>query len=118
MEMEAYIYNDQKGEDISIVPIPDDMKEEAENYHTELIEKICELDDDLMEQYLEENESVDITMNNFMNQSKLRDLGLGSTAGSDIEAILSEFSCFDEIGSMNPAEAKALIDEKLTYMYD
>jgi elongation factor G len=40
MEMEAYIYNDAKGEDISIVPIPDDMKEEAENYHTELIEKI------------------------------------------------------------------------------
>ena len=78
---------------------------------------VIQLDFEL-EQYLEENESVDITMNNFMNQSKLRDLGLGSTAGSDIEAILSEFSCFDEIGSMNPAEAKALIDEKLTYMYD
>ena len=71
-----------------------------------------------LEQYLEENESVDITMNDFMNQSKLRDLGLGSTAGSDIAAILSEFSCFDGIGSMKPAEAKALIDEKLTYMYD
>ena len=56
MEMEAYIYNDQKGEDISIVPIPDDMKEEAENYHTELIEKICELDDDLMLEYLEGEE--------------------------------------------------------------
>ena len=56
MEMEAYIYNDAKGEDISIVPIPDNMKEEAENYHTELIEKICELDDDLMLEYLEGDE--------------------------------------------------------------
>ena len=56
MEMEAYIYNDDKGEDISIVPIPDDMKEEADNYHTELIEKICELDDDLMLEYLEGEE--------------------------------------------------------------
>ena len=60
LEMEAYIYNDEKGEDISIVEIPEDMKEEAELYHTELIEKICELDDDLMMQYLEgEEPSVD-----------------------------------------------------------
>ena len=59
-EMEAYIYNDEKGEDISIVEIPEDMKEEAELYHTELIEKICELDDDLMMQYLEgEEPSID-----------------------------------------------------------
>ncbi|MBE6015744.1 MAG: elongation factor G [Lachnospiraceae bacterium] len=52
-EMEAYIYNDEKGEDISVVPIPDDMKDEAELYHDELIEKISELDDELMDMYLE-----------------------------------------------------------------
>ncbi len=55
-EMKAYIYNDEKGEDISIVDIPDDMKEQAELYRTELIEKICELDDDLMMEYLEGEE--------------------------------------------------------------
>ena len=55
-EMQAYIYNDEKGEDISIVDIPEDMKDEAELYHTELVEKICELDDDLMMQYLEGEE--------------------------------------------------------------
>ena len=55
-EMEAYIYNDDKGEDISIVEIPDDMKDDAELYRTELVEKICELDDDLMMQYLEGEE--------------------------------------------------------------
>ncbi|MCR4934184.1 MAG: elongation factor G [Lachnospiraceae bacterium] len=53
-EMEAYIYNDDKGEDISITAIPDDMKDDAELYHDELIEKICELDDELMDMYLEE----------------------------------------------------------------
>ena len=59
-EMKAYIYNDEKGEDISIVDIPEDMKEDAELYHTELVEKICELDDDLMLEYLEgEEPSVD-----------------------------------------------------------
>ena len=55
-EMKAYIYNDDKGEDISIVYIPDDMKEDAELYHTELVEKVCELDDDLMMEYLEGEE--------------------------------------------------------------
>ena len=59
-EMKAYIYNDDKGEDISIVEIPDDMKDDAELYRTELIEKVCELDDDLMMEYLEgEEPSVD-----------------------------------------------------------
>ncbi len=52
-EMQAYIYNDEKGDDISVTDIPEDMQEEAELYHTELVEKICELDDDLMMAYLE-----------------------------------------------------------------
>ena len=55
-EMQAYIYNEEKGEDISIVEIPEDMQVDAELYHTELVEKICELDDDLMMQYLEGEE--------------------------------------------------------------
>ena len=59
-EMKAYIYNDEKGEDISIVDIPEDMADDAELYRTELVEKICELDDDLMMQYLDgEEPSVD-----------------------------------------------------------
>ena len=55
-EMKAYIYNDEKGESISITDIPEDMQDDAELYRTELIEKICELDDDLMLAYLEGEE--------------------------------------------------------------
>lgn len=55
-EMQAYIYNDEKGEDISITEIPEDMKDDAELYRSELVEKICELDDDLMMEYLEGEE--------------------------------------------------------------
>ncbi len=55
-EMQAYIYNDDKGENITIGEIPEDMQIDAELYHTELVEKICELDDDLMMAYLEGEE--------------------------------------------------------------
>ena len=59
-EMQAYIYNDEKGDDISVTDIPEEMQDEAELYHTELVEKICELDDDLMMEYLEgEEPSID-----------------------------------------------------------
>ncbi|KAB0577575.1 elongation factor G [Fusobacterium naviforme] len=56
MEMQAYIYNDNKGEDISVVDIPEDMKDEAEEWHTKMVEQICDLDENLMEKYLEGEE--------------------------------------------------------------
>ena len=55
-EMKAYIYNDEKGEDISVEEIPADMQDEAELYRAELVEKICELDDDLTMMFLEGEE--------------------------------------------------------------
>ncbi|MCI8315536.1 MAG: elongation factor G [Lachnospiraceae bacterium] len=56
MEKKAYIYNDDKGDDITITEIPQDMADEAELYYSEMIEKICELDDDLTMMYLEGEE--------------------------------------------------------------
>ena len=55
-EMKAYIYNDEKGEDITVEDIPADYKDKADEYHMELVEKICDLDEDLMLEYLEGNE--------------------------------------------------------------
>ena len=55
-EMKAYIYNDEKGDDITVTDDLGDMADEAELYRSELIEKVCELDDDLMMMYLEGEE--------------------------------------------------------------
>ena len=55
-EMKAYIYNDDKGDDITIGEIPAECMDDAELYRAELIEKICELDDELTEIYLEGEE--------------------------------------------------------------
>jgi len=54
-EMQAYIYHGEKGEEVTVEEIPADMQDDAELYHSELIEKVCELDDDLMMRYLEDD---------------------------------------------------------------
>ena len=55
-EMQAYIYNGDKGDDVTVCPIPEDMVDEAEIARADMIEKICETDDDLLEKYLEGEE--------------------------------------------------------------
>ncbi len=51
VEMDAEIYYDDLGKDVRREPIPDDMKELAEKYRTQLVEHVVEQDDDLMEKY-------------------------------------------------------------------
>ncbi len=53
VEMKAYVYYDDLGKDIRTEDIPADMKEMAEEYHTAMIEHIAEVDDNIMEKYLE-----------------------------------------------------------------
>ena len=55
-EMKAYYYLDDKGDQVDVTDVPDDMKDDCEMYRAELIEKICETDDELLEMYLEGNE--------------------------------------------------------------
>ena len=55
-EMDAYLYKNDDGTDIEITEIPDDLKEDAQLYHDQMVEQICSLDDDLMLQYLEGEE--------------------------------------------------------------
>ncbi len=51
IKMKAEVYYDDLGKDIREEEIPEDMQELAEKYHDELIEKVAELNDDLMEKY-------------------------------------------------------------------
>ena len=56
VEMKAYVYYDDLGKDIRVEEIPEDMKELAEKYHTELLEGIADQDEAIMEKYLEGEE--------------------------------------------------------------
>ncbi len=81
-EMKAYIYNDSKGEDISVTDIPEDMMVDAELYHTELIEKICEFDDDLMEKYLEGEEPTTEELKKALRKAVIDNKGVPVLCGS------------------------------------
>ena len=60
MNMEADIYYDDLGKDMRVEPIPEDMREKAEEYHNAMIESIAETDEDLFEKYCNGDEiSVD-----------------------------------------------------------
>lgn len=56
IEMNAEVYYDDEGKDYRAEEIPEDMKELAEKYHNELLEKVAELDDALLEKFLEGEE--------------------------------------------------------------
>ena len=54
--MKANLYEDDLGQNISVVDIPEEVQELAEEYRGILIETIAELDEDLLEKYLSEEE--------------------------------------------------------------
>ena len=56
MEMKADVYYDDLGKDMRIEDIPEEMKELAEEYHRNMVESICETDEELMERYIMEEE--------------------------------------------------------------
>ena len=54
IEMDADIYYDEMGKDMRVEPIPEDMMELAQEYHTKLIDAVADIDDEIMELALEE----------------------------------------------------------------
>ena len=56
VEMKAYIYEDDLGTLPDPIEVPDEYKDQAEEYRNRLVEAVAELDEDLMEKYLEGEE--------------------------------------------------------------
>ncbi len=56
MEMKADVYYDDLGKDMRVEEIPEEMRELAEEYHRNMVESICETDEELMERYIMEDE--------------------------------------------------------------
>ena len=56
IDMKADIYYDDMGNDVRVEEIPEDLKEQAQEYHDKLIEAVAETDEELMMKYLEGDE--------------------------------------------------------------
>ena len=56
LEMKADVYYDDLGKDMRVEEVPEDMRAEAEEYRTQLLEAVADFDDEIMEMYLEGEE--------------------------------------------------------------
>jgi len=56
IEMKGLIWTDELGAEYETIDVPDDLKDQAEEYRTQLIEACADYDDELMEAYLAEEE--------------------------------------------------------------
>ena len=56
LDMDSVQYFDEMGSDMRILEIPEDMRDKAEEYRTQLLESISEFDEEIMEMYLEGEE--------------------------------------------------------------
>ncbi len=81
-EMQAYIFNDKTGEDVTITDIPDDMKEECEKARTDMIEKICEFDDDMMMAYLDGEEPSEDDLKRVLRKATIENKAVPVLCGS------------------------------------
>ena len=82
VEMNADIYYDDLGKDMKVEEIPEDMKELAQKYHDELIEHVCELDEELMEKFFEGEEPTIEEIKRVIRQSTIDNTMVPVTCGT------------------------------------
>ncbi len=82
VNMDAEIYYDDLGKDVRREPIPEDMIELANKYHTELIEHVVEQDEELMEKYFEGEEPTVEQIKKIIRQSTIANKMVPITCGT------------------------------------
>ena len=82
VNMDAEIYYDDLGKDVRHEPIPEDMVELANKYHSELIEHIVEQDEELMEKYFEGEEPSVEQIKKIIRQSTIANNMVPITCGT------------------------------------
>ena len=82
VNMDAEVYYDDLGKDVRHEPIPEDVVELANKYHTELIEHIVEQDEELMEKYFEGEEPSVEQIKKIIRQSTIANNMVPITCGT------------------------------------
>ena len=58
VEMQAVVYKDELGQEFDVTEIPEGLREQAQEYHHQLIDAISHFDDEVLEAYIEDESSV------------------------------------------------------------
>lgn len=82
VEMKADVYYDDLGKDVRVEEIPEDMKELAEKYRSELIEHVAEQDDKLLDKYLNGEELTEEEIKNCIRKSTIENTMIPVTCGT------------------------------------
>ena len=82
VEMKADVYYDEMGQDMKVEEIPEDMKELAEKYRSELIEHVVEQDEELLEKYLEGEEPTTEQIKRVIRESTIANHMVPVTCGT------------------------------------
>ncbi len=82
LEMKAYIYKNDLGTDIEVTDIPADMLDKAEEYRTELLEHLAEVDEDIMEKYFADEEITINDMKKVIRKSTIANTMVPVTCGT------------------------------------
>ena len=80
--MKADVYYDEMGQDMKVEEIPEDMKELADKYRSELIEHVVEQDEELLEKYLEGEEPTTEQIKRVIRESTIANNMVPVTCGT------------------------------------
>ncbi len=82
IKMRAFIHKDDLGKDVEECDIPEDMKEEAEKFRTQMIESVAEQDEELMMKYLEGEELTEEEIKKGLRKGTIANTIVPVTCGS------------------------------------
>ena len=121
VEMNAVFYNDEKGLEPSVEEIPENYKELAQKYRTELIEHVSEQDDELLEKYLEGVEPSTAEIKVCIRKATLANLMIPVTCGTSyrnrgvqplLDAIVDYMPAPTDVSSITGINPKTELEEQ------
>ena len=121
VEMNAVFYNDEKGLEPHIEEIPENYRELAQKYRTELIEHVSEQDDELLEKYLEGVEPSTAEIKVCIRKATLANLMIPVTCGTSyrnrgvqplLDAIVDYMPAPTDVSSITGINPKTELEEQ------
>ncbi len=82
IKMKAFIHKDDLGKEVEECDIPEDMREEAEKFRTQMIESVAEQDEELMMKYLEGEELTEEEIKKGLRKGTIANTIVPVTCGS------------------------------------